>query len=371
VRFAINPYREPGVFSGSDRASVQTFHRGLPAYAPTPLIRRPDLASWLGLSELYVKYEGTRFGLQAFKGLGGSWALHRLLTTRPDSFTTVSTASEGNHGRAVAWAARLMNIPAVIFLPVHAAKERIANIEREGATIRLVEGNYEDAVRRCDRESRENGWQIISDVGYDGYLEIPPLVVEGYSTLYQEIDEQLASHSWRQPDLVLIPGGVGGILHAGVDHFRARLVSPRIVGVEPEAGDCLTESLCSPGGKPAISQGGGDTTLACLNCAEVSLPSWPAIRRGVDAMLAIEDRYAQEAVRRLANPIGDGAPIEAGNSGAAATGGLIAILRDERATALKEFLRLGPKSIVLVLCTEGAIDQAEFRRVLSAPSTFT
>src|SRR5262249_37407094 len=157
---------------------VGQFHRGLPGYAPTPLIRRPALARALGIGDLYVKYEGTRFGLMAFKGLGGSWALHRLLETRPGTFTTVATASEGNHGRAVAWAARLMKVPCVIFLPSHAAPERIENIRSEGATVILVDGNYEDAVRQCDRESRARGWQIISDVGYEGYLEIPPLVVE-------------------------------------------------------------------------------------------------------------------------------------------------------------------------------------------------
>ena len=342
------------------------WHRTLPGYAPTPLIRRPALARSLGIADLYVKYEGARFGLKAFKGLGGSWALHRLLEMRPGSFDTVSTASEGNHGRAVAWAARLMKVPCQIFLPAHVAPERIANIRGEGANVIFVEGSYEDAVRECDRVSRERGWQIISDVGYEGYLEIPPLVVEGYRTLFEESDDQIVQAGWPAPDTVLIPGGVGGILHAGVDHFRAKALGPRVVGVEPAEGACLTESLLAPGGEPVVAAGNRNTTMACLNCAEVSLPSWPAIRRGVDAILAIDDAYAEEGVRQLARPTEGDPPIEAGNSGAATTGGLVAILRDPRCRGLKDHLALGPSSIVLVICTEGVIDRAEFERCLAS-----
>ncbi len=363
MRFVINRFREAGPFPLPSGAPVRGFHRGLPGYAPTPLLRLTGLARSLGLADLYLKYEGPRFGLGAFKGLGGSWALHRLLEIRGGTFTTVSTASEGNHGRAVAWAARLMKVPCVIFLPARAAPERIENIRREGAELVLVDGNYEDAVRRCDVESRERGWQIISDVGYEGYLEIPPLVVEGYSTLYLEIDDQLAEAGWVPPDLVMIPGGVGGILHAGVDHYRQRTEGPAVVGVEPAAGDCLAESLASADGQPAVSRGDRQTTLACLNCSDVSWPSWPSIRRGVDAILAIDDDVAIEAVRRLHRATAGDPSVAAGNSGAAATGGLIAMMTDPRCDLLKQHCRAGPSTVALAICTEGPIDRAEFTRV--------
>jgi len=363
-RAVINPFRERGPFPQPSRQAVRALHRSLPGYVATPLVRRTALARSLGLEDLYVKYEGARFGLMAFKGLGASWALHRLLETRGSGLGTVSTASEGNHGRAVAWAARLMQRPCVIFLPSHAASQRIENIRREGARVVLVDGMYEDAVRQCDRDSRANGWQIISDVGYDGYLEIPLLVAEGYSTMYQEIDEQLASAGWRRPDVVLIPGGVGALLQAGVDHYRAGDPSPRVVGVEPAEGDCLTESLASPQGAPAISRGSGRTTMACLNCAEVSLPNWPPIRRGVDVMVTIEDRYAEEGVRRLYRAESGDGSLEAGNSGAATTGALIALAQDARLRAARDFLQLGPKTIAIAICTEGAIDRTEFERVI-------
>jgi len=365
ARFAINPYLDLDARPAQAPAAVLEYHRSLPGYAPTPLVARPDLARALGIGQLLVKYEATRFGLMAFKGLGASWALHVLRERRGGTLGTVSTASEGNHGRAVAWAARLAGVPCVIFLPARAAPERIDNIRREGARVELVDGSYEDAVRRCDEISAQAGWQIISDVGYPGYLEIPPLVVEGYSTLYREVDAARRERELPAPDVVLIPGGVGGILHAGVVHYRGGGASARLVSVEPCEGDCLTTSIESPGGAPAISTGSRRTAQACLNCAEVSLPSWPPIRAGVDVFLAIDDGFAEDAVRRLARPTGGDPPIEAGTSGAAATGGLIALATDARFAPARERLGLGRETVALAICTEGPIDRADFERVMA------
>ncbi len=360
MRYAINRFRAATGDVPLVPRDVRDFHRTLPGYEPTPLVSRPGLARALGIGSLYVKHEGSRFGLGAFKGLGASWALHRLTRMHPGSLGTVSAASEGNHGRAVAWAARLAGIPCMIFLPAHVARERVENIQGEGATVILVDGSYEDAVHRCDAESRENGWQVISDVGYEGYLDIPELVVAGYDTLFQEVDEQID----MPPDVVLIPGGVGGILHAGVAHY-ARVGAPRVVGVEPSSADCLTASLESPDGRPARATGDGDTTMACLNCAEVSLSSWPAIRQGVDAMIAIDDHDAMEGVRLLYRAAPGDVALEAGNSGAATTGALAALMRDPRLRGLRDYLKLGASSRVVVLCTEGAINRTEFERCLS------
>jgi len=362
LRHVVNRFRERQEPSPAD-PQVRAFHRSLPGYEPTPLPRRRVLAQVLGVGDLHVKYEGPRFGLGAFKGLGASWALHRLARTQ-GSPAAVSAASEGNHGRAVAWAARLQGVPCTIFLPAHVAAERVANIKGEGSTVILVDGSYEDAVRRCDAESREKGWQVISDVGYDGYLDIPNLVVEGYSTLFQEIDEQLEAAGQPGPDVVLIPGGVGGILHAGVAHYSGR-AGVRVVGVEPSSADCLTTSLESIDGCPTFATGDGVTTMACLNCAEVSLSSWPAIRAGVDAMIAIDDGVAEEGVRLLYRATDGDTGVEAGTSGAATTGALAALMRDPQLRHLRDHLTVGVSSRVLVLCTEGAINRAEFERCIS------
>lgn len=366
MRYALNRFRRSTGGPPPEAQAIRDFHRSLPGYEATPLVRRQALARSLGIADLYVKHEGSRFGLGAFKGLGASWALHRLTQLQPGAFSTVSAASEGNHGRAVSWAARLQGIPCMIYLPAHAARERVENIEREGATVILVDGNYEDAVRRCDAESRAHGWQVISDVGYDGYMEIPELVVAGYDTLFQEADEQLAAAGWAPPDVVLIPGGVGGILHAGVAHYAGRPAGPRVIGVEPASADCLTTSLESPDGQPTLASGNGDTAMACLNCAEVSLSSWPAIRNGVDAMIAIDEGSAREGVRLLYRAAEGDTPLEAGNSGAATTSAAAALMRDARLRGLRDHLELGASSRVFVLCTEGAIDRAEFERCISA-----
>lgn len=365
MRAVVNPYRDTDFRPARAPAAVRAFHASLPGYEPTPLVRRPDLAAALGIRDCYVKYEGTRFGLMAFKGLGASWAIHRLLATASGPMT-VATASEGNHGRAVAWSARLFGLPCVIFLPAHAATERIDNIRREGARVELVEGTYEDAVQRCDDVSRREGWQVVSDVGYEGYMEIPLLVVEGYGTLFQEVDEQLASAGLVPPDVVAIPGGVGGILHAGVAHLRAHGGGPGIVAVEPSEGDCLTSSIESPDGAPAVSDGSRLTAMACLNCAEVSLPSWPAIRRGVDVFAAIDDAWAEDAVRALHRAAPGQTAIAAGTSGAAATGGLFALQRDPGFGESRHRLGLGPDAVALAICTEGPIDREDFARVTGA-----
>ncbi len=188
--------------------------------------------------------------------------------------TTFSAATAGNHGRAVAWSARAPGCEAKIFVPSITIPARIENIRREGADVRIVEGSYEDAVRLCDAESREHGWQVISDTGYPGYPEIPKLVVEGYQTLFLEGE--------CEPDAVFIQAGVGGLLSAAVHHFRSREPSPSIVCcMEPEVADGLLESIFVAA-NPASQKARRTSIMAGLNCREVSLTAWPSIKRGVD-----------------------------------------------------------------------------------------
>lgn len=366
VRVALNRFRRPGVIDAPSRAPVRAFHRTLPGYAATPLVSRPALAARLGQGGLYVKYEAPRFGLGAFKGLGASWALHRLRAERNAPLGTVSAASAGNHGRAVAWAARLAGLPCVIFLPSGATPAQVDAIRAEGARVELINGTYEATVRHCDEVSRQQGWQVISDVGYPGYLEIPPFVVEGYSTIFAEIDEQLAEAGLAEPDAVLIPAGVGGILHAGVEHYRRRANPPVLIGVEPAAGDCFSASLLSDAGVPTLASGDGKTSMSYLNCAEVSLSSWSAIRDGVDAVIAIDDSVAEQGMRLLYDAAEGETPLEAGSSGASTTGALAGLLAEGIDPAVREGLGLGPDRVVLVVCTQGAIDQAHFRRVVGS-----
>lgn len=364
VDFRINPYFTAGVTAVPSRRPVLDFHRGLPGYAVTPLHALPGLAAALGIGRLMVKDESQRFGLEAFKALGASWAVQRLRENRSGPMT-VTTATAGNHGRAVAWAARRLGCDAVVFIPAHAAPSRIEKIRAEGARVELVGGSYDEAVARAEDAGRKHGWQVVADIGYPGYLEIPTWIAEGYATLFEETGEQLARDSSGEPDLVLIQAGVGSLLHAAVDHFRGLTRQPGLVAVEPWQADPHFVSAGSPGGRPTVSPGAQDSIMAGLNCGEVSLSAWPTNRRGVNMFLVIEDRHAAEAMRRLARPVAGDPAIVAGESGAAGLGGLLALLTEPALAPAREHLRLGPASRVLVVNTEGATDPVGYARAVN------
>jgi diaminopropionate ammonia-lyase len=363
VRARVNPFLVPEQVAHGGREAVRVFHRGLPGYAPTPLLRLPGLAGSLGLADLYVKDEGQRFGLLAFKALGAAWAMHRLRERHP-RFTTVSAATEGNHGRAVAWAARRLGLQAVIYIRASAAPRRVERLRAEGARVVPIEGSYDDAVARCARESAEHGWQVVSDTGYEGYLEIPHWVSEGYSTLFDEADEQLAAGGLPAPDLVLVQAGVGGLLHAAVDHCRACSDPPVLVCVEPTEADPLFESINTPGGDPVLSRGTQSSIMAGLNTGRPSLSAWPAIRRGVELFLTIDDTWAEEAMRRLASPAEGDPPVVAGESGAAGIAALLALSQAPELALARDFLRLSRRRRAMVIVTEGATDPDNYARVV-------
>ena len=365
VGFRINRFFAEGVTPVPSPGPALDFHRGLPGYAVTPLHDLPGLASALGIGRLMVKDESQRFGLEAFKALGASWAIERLRQGRSGPMT-VTTATAGNHGRAVAWAARRLGCEAVVFIPAHAAPSRIEKIRAEGARVELVQGSYDDAVARAEEAGRRHGWQVVADIGYAGYLEIPKWIVEGYATLFEETGEQLARDGGGEPDLVLIQAGVGSLLQAAVDHFRGLARQPLLVAVEPWQSDPHFVSAGSPGGDPTHSPGAQDSMMAGLNCAEVSLSAWPTNRRGVNMFLVIEDRHAAEAMRRLARPVAGDPAIVAGESGAAGLGGLLALLTEPALAPAREHLRLGPASRVLVVNTEGATDPVGYAKAVNS-----
>lgn len=349
VRFQINPFRGPFEFAPADGGAAREFHRSMSGYMATPLWVSPILAHAAGVQWVMVKDESARFGLNSFKILGASWAMSRLAdgVSQPSG---VASATAGNHGRAVAWMARQLNIKATIFIPAGTLLRRLQNIRKEGADVRIVDGNYDDAVRQCAAESQRHGWRVISDTGYPGYLEIPRRVVEGYGTLFAEYEEHRAAKEMAAPDIVLVQAGVGGLLSAAVHHFRSQGPLPLLVSVEPEEACSLLESISSPRGQPTKGTGSQTSVMAGLNCGEVSLPAWPSIRSGVDLFLAIEDRYAAEAVNLLGQ-----AHIAAGESGAAGMAGLLALCHDPRFEEAKSLLGLGPSSRVMVINTEGTL----------------
>ena len=350
-RFLTNRYRGIPTTPLPPAKAIRRFHRSLPDYRPTPLHSLPFLAAELGVGTVYLKDEGPRFGLGAFKSLGASWALHRLGESGA-ALDVVSTASAGNHGRAVAWAARRQGLQAFIFMSSDTDPVRIAAVRSEGADIVLVKGSYDDAVDSCARRSAEAGWLVVADVGYEGYEQVPLLVAEGYSTLLEEIEETRALRSMPYPDVVLVQGGVGCLASTVADYFARLTPRPQVVIVEPVEADCLMASATSLRGTATPSQGSLQTTMGGLNCRRPSTTAWPVIRTAADAFLTITDAATSAAMTRLAEGRGGEPSISSGPSGAAGLAGLTTIIRTPGMETARRTLGLGPSTTVLLINTE-------------------
>lgn len=351
-----------------------SFHQRLPGYAPTPLVRAPHLASALGVREAWVKNEANRLGLPAYKILGASWAVYRELETLYGPFTpwttlnelaaqlspalplTLVTATDGNHGRAVARTARWLGLAAHILVPDDMVAARIQAIEAEGARVEVVRGTYDEAVAAAAGLADEQHL-VISDTAWDGYERVPGWVGEGYSTIFQEIDEQLAELGNQQPDVVAVQMGVGSLAMAVVQHYCAPGHGARVVGVEPIRAACVLHSLNA--GALTEVPGPHASIMAGLNCGNTSPLAWPYLRGGLSASVAISDAQAEAAIRLLAQ---DG--VVSGESGAAGAGGLLVLCSGEGAGAIRARLGLAPDSSVLVISTEGATDPDAYARIV-------
>ncbi|MEU2180486.1 diaminopropionate ammonia-lyase [Streptomyces thermolilacinus] len=334
-------------------ADVRGFHAELPGYAPTPLTELPELAQESGVGRVFVKDESCRLGLPAFKALGASWAVHRTLAERTAQGegagpVTLVTATDGNHGRAVARMAHLLGQHAHVFVPRGVHPRAVAAIAAEHARVTEVPGPYDEAVRRAADAAAAPGAVLVQDTAWPGYEQIPGWIVEGYSTLCAEIDEQLAAEGIADgPGLVAVPVGVGSLAQAVVTHYRSRPSghAPALLSVEPAAAACVLESLTR--GAP-VSVTTGETSMAGLNCGTPSSVAWPYLRDGLDAAVAVDDADSARAAARLAT-LG----VSSGPCGAAALAGLRATLTGEGADQRRTALGLGPSSVVVLLSTEG------------------
>jgi diaminopropionate ammonia-lyase len=363
--------RGPGeVRAPAPAEGVRRFHASMPGYAPTPLRPAPAAARRLGVAEVLVKDESARLGLPSFKILGASWAVARSLARRlgrddPPPFAeleaavaalrplALSAATDGNHGRAVAKMAALLGLEARIYVPAGTAAARIDAIAGEGATVTVVDGGYDDAVRRSARDAGDR-CLVISDTSWPGYEDVPRWVIDGYATVFAEVEEQLEA----RPRVVAVPIGVGALAAATVAHFwGAAGDRPALVGVEPTSAACILASM----------RAGGMTTLdhpqvsmmAGLNCATPSLVAWPLVSRGFDVYLAAGEERVPEAMRLLAE---DG--IVAGETGAASLAGMLRLVADDAGMDAGSAVGLGAEASVLLLCTEGATDPEAYRRIV-------
>ena len=327
---------------------------------PTPTRRLPALARHLGLGALSLKDETARFGLNAFKLLGGRFAIETLLadgTIRRGGMLVC--ASEGNHGRAVARAAREAGCASRVYMAHDAAASRVDAIAGEGAEVIRVQGSYDDAVRIMRRDAAVHGWVIVSDTSWDGYERIPRLIMLGYTRMIDEVDAEF--------DIVLVQGGVGGLLCgvASACAFRCPQRRPTVVCVEPASAACLLASALA--GRAVTVEGSLQTHMAGLRNREVSPLAFAAVQPLVDAYLAIDDRWADDAMRRLAHPLDTDPRVAAGASGAAALGGLLALCGDPALSAVRPDLGLDDAARVLVIVSEGVTDQALWDAIVARP----
>ena len=340
---------------------MRDFFAARPGLSSTPTRRLNSLAYTLNIGVLDAKVESARFGLNAFKLLGARFAVERLIADGAiPAGSTIVCASEGNHGRAVAHAAHAAGCPSRVYVAHDVSPSRAGAIASEGAEVVRVEGSYDDAVRVATEDAKRNGWIVVSDTSWPGYEQIPRIIMLGYTRMMDEV----AGAIDEPPDLVFVQGGVGGLLCAVASwsafHWGDRL--PAIVSVEPLDAACLLASARA--GRPVAVTGPLTTTMAGLRNREVSPLAFAALQPIVGAYLAIDDSWAHDAIRRLGTPEGADAAIQAGASGAAALGGLLALLNDPALASTREHLRLNEESRVLVIVSEGVTDPDVWARAM-------
>jgi diaminopropionate ammonia-lyase len=371
LRSFFNNGRRGTVSTAPSRTPLE-FHPRLPGYKPTPLIEVPRVADELRLGAVWVKVEADRLGLPSFKILGASWAVYRALDEHtgglppwknldelrraldPYRPLALAAATDGNHGRAVAGMAALLGLDARIFVPAGTAAARIDGILGEGASCEVVDGTYDDAVGRSAEEASEK-CLVISDTSWPGYENVPRWVIEGYSTIFWEIEDELSRRANPRPDAVVIQLGVGALGAAAARHFRNTGNGDTImIGVEPQPSACVLASM--EAGQIVTIPGPHDSIMAGLNCGTPSMVAWPDVSAGFDLFTAVDDDSARRGMRMLAAET-----IEAGETGAAGIAGLIEICSDE---TIRERVGLGAESTVLTLCTEGATDPRAYAEIV-------
>ncbi|GAA1209030.1 diaminopropionate ammonia-lyase [Rhodoglobus aureus] len=340
-------------------STVREFHHSLEGYTPTPLISVPETAASLKIGAVFVKDESQRLGLPAFKILGASYAISRALSAwlgsphaaltldelrsrlGVDSKLSLAAATDGNHGRAVAHVAKLLGLGATIYVPAEVSQAAMDAIRAEGATLVELSVPYDDVVRHAKNATGENV-VLIQDTSWSGYEDIPQWIVDGYDTMFAEIDEQLRDAGVEHLDLVIAPAGVGSFAQAVVAHYRSTEHQPAVLAVEPDTAPSVTTSLLA-GRISSVPT--ADTVMTGLNCGSVSGIAWPVLQAGLDASVTVTDSEALGAVRDLATQ-----DVDSGPCGASTLAGARAVLSDP---ARRAALGISADAVVVLLSTEG------------------
>ena len=350
-----NPWRRPTVADPLTEEQVQAVaacHRSMADYEPTPLLALKGLARELGLRGLHVKDESKRFGLNAFKGLGVSYAMHRILEEGPLPQAGVVSCTDGNHGKALAWMAKRLGCPCLILMPKGSSPARVAAIQALGATVQVTEHNYDDTVRLAASYAQEHGALLVQDTALPGYTKIPWDIVLGYSTLLREALEQLQ----ERPTHVFVQAGVGSLaggVIAYLNHAMAQGSAPLVGVIEAQTVPCIYESIRQ--GRWVTFGDGPITAMAGLNCGEANPVTFPIIRDRADALIQCADDITFQGMARAKNPVDRDPAFSSGESGAVGLGMVEQLMRDPAYGAQRQLLNLNSQSVVLLFNTEGEV----------------
>ena len=368
-------------------AKARTFHESFPQYTKTPLTKLDHMAAYLGVKEIYLKDESYRFGLNAFKVLGGSFSMARYIAKEtgrdvselPYSVLTSDqlreefgqatffTATDGNHGRGVAWAANKLGQKSVVLMPKGSTQTRLNNILAENAVATIEEVNYDECVRMAnDMAMKTENGVMVQDTAWDGYEEIPAWIMQGYGTMAMEANEQLNEYGCDRPTHVFIQAGVGSLAGAVQGFFANRYPEnpPKVVVVEAEAAACLYKGAAAGDGQIRIVDGDMETIMAGLACGEPNTIGWDILRNHVTAFVSCPDWVSAKGMRMLAAPLAGDPAVTSGESGAVGMGVVSTIMEDPDYADLKEALGLDGNSRVLLFSTEGDTDPIRYREVV-------
>ena len=373
-------------FNLDETKKVMEFHSGFAGYQPTPLRNLTSLAKKLGISGFYVKDESYRFGLNAFKVLGGSYAMSRYIADRLgldlsemtfDKITspeiqkklgkiTFVTATDGNHGRGVAWVAARLGQKAVVYMPKGSSEQRLNNIKNEGAEATITDLNYDDAVRLAEAQAKKYGWVVVQDTAWEGYQDIPLWIMQGYATMAMEAYQQLLQAQSESPTHVFLQAGVGSFA-AAVQAFLVNAyhdAPPKVIIVEPNAADCIFKSFEADDGKAKFVGGEMNTIMAGLACGEPNTIGWEILRNLSDMAISCPDWVSAYGMRVLGNPLGSDERVISGESGALPAGIASLIMTSDKLLPIRKALCIDETSRILVFSTEGDTDPEKYRSIV-------
>ncbi|TWH52047.1 diaminopropionate ammonia-lyase [Sporomusa sp. KB1] len=367
-------------------AQATNFHRSFPQYAITPLHELNQLAKAFQVKNIWLKDESYRFGLNAFKVLGGSFAVANYLSKKlgmdikhvnfellasPEvkaklGEITFITATDGNHGRGVAWAARQLGQKAVVYMPKGSAAARFDNIKAEGAAVSITELNYDDTVRLANKHAEENGWVLIQDAAWEGYKDIPAWIMQGYGTIMGEAIQQISELGEDKPTHVFLQAGVGCFAASMLGYLVTKYGENRPVAVvvEPDKAACFYKSVAAGDGNPHAVTGMMETIMAGLACGEPSTLSWDILKYYAQAFVSCPDYVTARGMRILANPLGNDPQVVSGESGAVGLGLLSMLAENKALNALKEKIGLDEHSKILIISTEGDTDAVGYQNIV-------